>query len=113
GKGKAKPKAAKRSRQKIVGGKMVGGPADGAKVTDGTAKAPRAPAGGSKVALIAAMLTRPEGCTTAEVLEATKWPTVSMPHQAKAGGLALRKVKEGKASRYYGSPIGPEAAQAG
>lgn len=58
---------------------------------------------GSKTALIGEMLLRSQGCTTAEVLEASGWPSVSMPQQAKACGLALRKEKEkGQPTRYYG-----------
>ena len=53
---------------------------------------------GSKLAIIVGLLTRPEGCTVAEVLEATEWPSVSMPQQAKAAGLTL--VKEGRPARY-------------
>ncbi len=57
----------------------------------------------SKVDLIGALLLRPEGCTTADVLEATGWPSVSMPAQAKLAGLTLRKEKVGKLARYWGS----------
>lgn len=57
----------------------------------------------SKVDLIGALLLRPEGCTTADVLEATGWPSVSMPAQAKLAGLTLRKEKVGKVARYWGS----------
>lgn len=64
---------------------------------------PKATGGGkSKVAAIAALLTRPEGTTTAEILKATGWPSVSVPQQAKAAGLKLRKEKEkGSPTRYY------------
>ena len=55
----------------------------------------------SKVELIADLLRRKEGCTTAEVLAAVNWPAVSMPQQAKAAGIKLKKVKEGKVTRYY------------
>ena len=48
---------------------------------------------GSKLAIIADLLRRPEGCTTADVLKATGWPAVSMPASAKAAGLALKKEK--------------------
>src|ERR1035437_6542130 len=50
---------------------------------------------GSKVEIIAGLLKRPEGCTTADVLQATGWPAVSMPAQAKAAGLTLTKEKDG------------------
>jgi hypothetical protein len=62
-----------------------------------------ATATGSKKAVIAALLLRPEGCTTADVLAATGWPAVSMPAQSKAAGLTLRKEKNGTGpARYYG-----------
>lgn len=60
---------------------------------------------GSKLETIVALLTRPEGCLVSEVLKATGWPTVSMPQQAKAANLNLRKEKDGKVSRYFGAPI--------
>jgi hypothetical protein len=56
---------------------------------------------GSKLELIVGLLTRKEGCTTADVLSVTDWPAVSMPQQAKAAGLKLKKVKEGKVTRYW------------
>jgi hypothetical protein len=59
---------------------------------------------GSKVAMIAAMLQAPGGCTVKEVLAATGWPSVSMPQQAKAAGLELRKESTSEGNRYYGSP---------
>lgn len=55
---------------------------------------------GTKLEAIVALLSRPEGCTTAEVLKATGWPTVSMPAQAKAAGLKLKKAKDGSVYRY-------------
>lgn len=48
---------------------------------------------GSKLETIVGLLRRPEGCTTAQVLEATAWPSVSMPQQAKAAGIELYKEK--------------------
>jgi Protein of unknown function (DUF3489) len=62
------------------------------------------PRAGSKTELVAGMLKRKDGCTGAEVLKATGWPTVSMPAQAKAAGLKLRKEKaKGEPTRYFGS----------
>jgi len=61
-----------------------------------------APSGRSKVHVISALLQRPEGCTTKEVLAATGWPSVSMPAQAKAAGLILTKEKRDGATRYFG-----------
>lgn len=66
-------------------------------------KAPGKVKSGSKVALIADLLVRPQGCTTADVLAATGWPAVSMPAQAKLAGLTLRKEKVGKVTTYYGT----------
>ncbi len=56
---------------------------------------------GTKTALIGELLSRKAGCTAAEVMAATGWPSVSMPAQAKALGVKLRKEKDGKASRYF------------
>ena len=55
----------------------------------------------TKVELIADLLRRKSGCTTKDVLAACNWPAVSMPQQAKAAGIKLRKVKEGKITRYF------------
>ena len=58
---------------------------------------------GSKSAVIERLLMRSEGCTSAEVLKATKWPTISMPAIAKQLGLRLRRDASGDVMRYYGS----------
>ena len=59
---------------------------------------------GTKLALVVALLKRPQGCTSAEVLQATGWPAVSMPQQAKAAGLKLVKEKKpGEVTRYRAS----------
>ncbi|MDE2103590.1 MAG: DUF3489 domain-containing protein [Patescibacteria group bacterium] len=55
---------------------------------------------GSKLETIVGMLKRKEGCTAAEVLKATGWPSVSMPQQARAAGLTLKTEKEGRTTRY-------------
>ena len=60
---------------------------------------------GEKLAAISSLLTRKGGCTAADILEATGWPTVSVPAQAKAAGLALTKTKEGRTFRYHGTPV--------
>jgi hypothetical protein len=60
--------------------------------------------GQSKTAMVGEMLLRFDGCTAAEVMAACNWPSVSMPQQAKACGLTLRKDKvSGEPTRYYGS----------
>ena len=56
--------------------------------------------GVSKTQLVANLLTRPGGCTAKDVLEATGWPSVSMPAQAKAAGLVLTKSKANGVTRY-------------
>ena len=60
--------------------------------------------GQSKTAMVGDLLLRKGGCTGADVLAATGWPAVSMPQQAKACGLKLRKEKvQGEPTRYFGS----------
>lgn len=56
---------------------------------------------GSKLELIVKMLRRDGGCTTKDVLKACDWPSVSMPQQAKAAGITLRKEKKDGVTRYY------------
>lgn len=75
-----------------------------AKAATGARKAVATPSGGkTKTAVVGELLSRKEGCTTADILKATGWPAVSVPAQAKAVGLKLRKEKDGKVTRYYGS----------
>lgn len=75
-------------------------------------RGPGRPREGSKLVQIVALLTRPEGATTREILDATGWPAVSVPQQAKAGGLDLRKQKlPGQRSRYFGTPIAAATAE--
>lgn len=59
--------------------------------------------GPNKREIAAALLTRPEGTTAKEILDATGWPAVSVPAIAKASKLALRQTKDGKATRYFGT----------
>lgn len=79
-----------------------------AKVAKAAKKAPKAKAkpaanGKTKLELITALLLRKCGCTNADVLEVTNWPSVSMPQQATAAGLKLRKEKKpGSPTRYFG-----------
>lgn len=65
--------------------------------------------GGSKLEAIVGLLRRPVGCTAAEVLAATGWPTVSMPAQAKAAGIELTTAKEGRTTRYWDKATKPKA----
>jgi len=55
---------------------------------------------GSKLETIVKLLTREGGCTTKDVLKATEWPAVSMPQQARAAGLKLRKEKRDGVTYY-------------
>lgn len=78
----------------------------GALLKDDTApawpKGGRKLGGRSKVLLIADMLLRDGGCTRADVLAATGWPSVSMPAQAKLAGLTLQSEKlKGQPTRYW------------
>lgn len=59
---------------------------------------------GDKIAGIHALLTRPAGCTAADILSFTGWPTVSVPQVAASAGLKLSRKKEGRALRYFGTP---------
>jgi hypothetical protein len=56
----------------------------------------------SKREIAASLLQRREGATSREILDATGWPTVSIPALAKASKLVLRQEKDGKVTRYYG-----------
>ena len=46
-----------------------------------------------------------KGTTTAEVLKATGWPSVSMPAMARASGLELTKSEENGVLKYKGVPL--------
>lgn len=75
-----------------------------AKVAPKAKAAKPAANGKTKLELITALLLRKSGCTNADVLEVTNWPSVSMPQQATAAGIKLRKEKKpGAPTRYYGS----------
>lgn len=66
------------------------------------ARAPRA-GGPSKSEQAAELLLRPEGCTTKDILDLTKWPSVSVPAVARANGLTLRQEKAGRVTTYFGA----------
>jgi hypothetical protein len=116
--GKPKKPAGKKAKPKAKGAKPSK-PAKPAKSPKPkAAKPPKAPSkpkeatavrSGTKLEVIVALLTRPEGCVASEVLKATNWPSVSMPQQAKAAGLVLRTEKEGRVTRYWGTPKPAEA----
>jgi len=46
-----------------------------------------------------------KGTTTAEMLAALKWPSISMPQMAKTLGMKLEKIKEGGVTKYKGTPM--------
>jgi hypothetical protein len=69
-------------------------------------------AGKTKLAIVTGLLTRAKGCTRADVLEATGWPSVSVQQQAAAAGLTLRSEKDGPVLRYYGAGKAPAKAKA-
>jgi hypothetical protein len=48
---------------------------------------------GSKLEIIVKLLRRKGGCTMKQALAATGWPAISMPQQARAAGLKLKKEK--------------------
>lgn len=97
----AKPAATKRSRSEASANLKAAKKKAPAKPASEPADAPlRA---GSKLAIVAGLLQRPEGCTGKEILDATGWPTVSVPQQAKAAGLVLSKEKDGTVTRYRGA----------
>lgn len=102
-------KAVKKTKAPVKADKKVAKAKPTAKVVKtpfkGKAAAPKAAKanGGSKTGVVAELLKRKSGCTNADILGATGWPTVSVPQMAKAAGLKLRKVKEkGEPTRYYG-----------
>jgi hypothetical protein len=78
--------------------------------TKATARKPRAKAAageaGSKTDIVGKLLVRAGGCSGREILEATGWPTVSVPAMAKACGLKLRREKtKGEPTRYFGEAV--------
>jgi hypothetical protein len=97
-------KAAAKSAKKAAPKKAAKKAASAKKAAAGaSAKKAGGVAPGSKTEAVAKLLQRPQGCTNAEVLKTTGWPTVSMPQQAKAAGLTLRKEKvKGEPTRYFG-----------
>lgn len=70
----------------------------------GTEKAPAKPklTGKSKNEIVAELLAKSEGTTKDEILEATGWPTVSVPRQAAWAKMKLVKEKIDGVTRYWG-----------
>jgi len=50
------------------------------------------------------MLTRPEGATMAEIIHATGAPQYNELKRMQACGYAIRKVRQGNATRYFAKP---------
>lgn len=101
---KAARKAAAKPVRKVAAKKAPKPAAKKAAAPKAAGKAVEGLRPGTKLAIVAGLLTRKEGCTGADVLKATAWPSVSMPQQAKAAGLKLRKEKaKGEPTRYFGS----------
>lgn len=100
--------AARRARRKAayecLPKARVDSPKTGKRTSEAETKTARQSGGKTKAAMVGEMLLRFEGCTAAEVMAACGWPSVSMPQQAKACNLILRKEKiAGQTTRYYGS----------
>lgn len=68
-----------------------------------TAKTAAKNGGENKTAICAKLLARTGGATAKDLLTATGWPTISVPAVARASGLKLRKVKEGRTTTYFGT----------
>lgn len=76
-----------------------------------TTAAPKAVRAGSKTEVVRALLLQSGGTTTAQILTATGWPTVSVPALAASCGLDLRKEKvKGAPTKYYGTEKTASAA---
>jgi hypothetical protein len=56
---------------------------------------------GTKAHRIGEMLLRPEGVTGREIMAEMNWPSVSVPAQARAAGIAVVSQRTGREVRYY------------
>jgi hypothetical protein len=63
---------------------------------------------GSKAWQVGQMLLRPEGVTGQEICAALHWPSVSIPAQARACGLAFTTRREGREVRYWATSDAPQ-----
>jgi AbrB family looped-hinge helix DNA binding protein len=50
------------------------------------------------------LMTRPDGATMDEIVAATGGPQYNVLKRLERGGYRIRKVKEGKATRYFATP---------
>jgi hypothetical protein len=96
-------RASRKAQNKVSGAPVSDSPKRAKRAGKAPTKTAGASSGKTKTALVGELLTRKEGCTTADVLALTGWPSVSLPAQAKACGLTLRKEKVGSVTRYWGS----------
>jgi AbrB family looped-hinge helix DNA binding protein len=65
---------------------------------------------GTKVA--EAMLSDPNGATMAEIISATGGPQYNVLSRLEARGYTIRKVKEGRSTRYFAVPPASQSYQA-
>lgn len=103
-KGSTAPKVAKKEAAVKTKPQKAAKPAQAQKAVKVATAKTKPASGKTKLEAITALLLRKAGTTNAEILAATQWPSVSVPQQAAAAGLKLRKEKvKGKPTRYYGS----------
>jgi len=67
---------------------------------------------GSKAHQIGEMLLRPQGVSGTEIRSQMNWPSVSIPQQARACGIAYTTVRTGREVRYYARVAQPTEAAA-
>lgn len=55
--------------------------------------------------VVVGLLSRPEGCLTREILDATQWDTVNVHRFARGAGMKIRKERvAGNTYRFYAYP---------
>src|SRR5712691_2392687 len=65
---------------------------------------------GTKVA--EALLSGPMGATMAEIIKATGGPQYNVLSKLEGRGYAIRRVKEGRTTRYFATPPAAQAFEA-
>lgn len=58
------------------------------------------------------LMTRPDGATMDEIVAATGGPQYNVLRRLEGRGYRIRKVKEGKATRYFAEPPGAPSYEA-
>ncbi len=97
---KKKPKPAKKPTRKGA----TRPPKKTTKAAAPTMNGKTLPNGPSKVQIVADLICSEKGATAADCLAATGWKQISISAAfAKRGGFALRKEKDGKTTRYFGT----------